>query len=330
MTAPAPEFKVQVPGMWIPSVRTSMAKELGVQKKILFSTSGGIGDQLCAEPTLRYALEKFKDVEVSLATLHPYFFTHLNFKQVFDLNSARPRFEDYLVLETLGSVNPLTQDFMINASTHCVDYASMSALRCQLPNSYKRIQFQASDPEDELTQFMLERDDLVVIHAGKHWPSRTFPAHWWNEVLATILKAGATPVLIGSDLNQAQGTVAVNTEGCIDLRNTMTLLQTASFLKHSRVLLTNDSGPLHIAATGDAWIGFIASSKHADFIYHWRKEGFAWRMQDLGLGGMWDVTNACPNEAKIPNVAEVTQQQLLKWLPSPEEFANWALHKLEN
>lgn len=61
----------------IPGIKTSQAVERGVEKNLIFKTWGGLGDQICAEPTLRFALKTFKGCDISLASEHPELFAHL-------------------------------------------------------------------------------------------------------------------------------------------------------------------------------------------------------------------------------------------------------------
>ena len=82
-----------------------------------------------------------------------------------------------------------------------------------------------------------------------------------------------------------------------------------------------------MAAAGDAWIGFIATCKHPDMIMHWRHGQWAWREKNLGLGGIWDVLDYCPNKDSDVT-AENVGDHLETWLPSPESFAEWGIEKL--
>ncbi len=83
---------VQVPTHWIPSGRTFVATQNGCERNILFNTWGGLGDQTCAEPAIRYALREFKDCKFTLASEQPDLFQHLfpKFERVFNLKEEQP------------------------------------------------------------------------------------------------------------------------------------------------------------------------------------------------------------------------------------------------
>jgi len=317
--------KVQIPAMMIPGFRTILAVQNGVERNLLFRTWGGLGDQICAEPTLGYALNAFKDCNVSLASEQPQLFQHLKFHEVIDLNKSLPKYSNYLMFDTITPPDNtnLVWQFFSHMLTNCVDFPSMCALRFQLPVKDKEVKLADIGYNPD---FSLDR--AVIIHAGKHWQSKTFPKEFWDEVINTVIKNDAIPVLIGANTDDNRGTVDVNTKNCIDMRNKLSIMQTVSLLKKSKVLLTNDSSPLHMAVDSDAWIGFIATCKHPDYIGHWRRGEWMWRMENHGKGGVWDIISYCPNVENEVSAEFVPERHLLSWLPEPKEFAEWGISKL--
>ena len=313
----------------VPSFRTVLSEQRGVRNKLLITVSGGIGDQICAEPTIRYAIEHFKGVTISVATRYPELFKHLRNRMLylFDLKTERPDRKDFMVFECYPEPGNLSTEFLSHSTTPCMDYPALHMFRVSLPVRSKQITLDASDYE---TNHDIAFDDAVFIHAGRHWPSKTFPKDWWNSVIETVLDLDRTPVLIGSNnTTVGNGTVDVDASKCLDLRDKLSIMETVNLLQKARVLLTNDSSPLHMAASGDAYIGFIATCKHADYLTHWRNVGeYGWRMKNFGLGGTWDLSDFLPNKLEPTYCDQVPESVLRKWLPSPGSFAGWACSKL--
>jgi hypothetical protein len=306
----------------------------------LFIARGGVGDQICAEPTLRYSLNHFGDKNKfylaaydGLAEL----FGHLKFERVFDLREEQPIWENYLVMETIVDQTRqdhnahMSDEFFSHCLTHCVDFASMCALRAQLPVKDREIKLEPRTPRP-LLQEIAAKTNTVVLHPGRHWQSKSFPAEFWQIVVERIIERGCIPVIIGADRKDT-GTVQFEyrTKGnpVFDLRNQTTLSESLWLLKHSRVLLTNDSAPLHAAASGDSYIGFVATIKHPDYITHWRQGEFGWRMQNFGTGGVWDIIDHNPgaDNPLIKGVEWVEPKLLNSWLPDPLMYADWACDK---
>lgn len=322
------DSKVVIPALMHPLFRTEHAIQRGVEKNLLFRTWGGLGDQICAEPTLRYALKMFKDCNISLASECPELFQHLKFKRVFDLREEAPNYDKYFLFDTITPPNDsnLVWCFMSHMLTNCVDFPSLCALRLQLPVEDKEIILKPSTPANASYLEDVAKTG-IVIHPGKHWQSKTFPKSFWDRVIASILVNGFTPVIIGANTDDNRGTVDVSTEGCVDLRNKLSINDCVWFLQKASVLLTNDSSPLHMAASGDAWIGYIATCKHPDMITHWRNGKWQWREENFGKGGIWDVVDFCPNKKTSLEAESVPQDLLESWLPNPQEYARWAVKK---
>lgn len=322
--------RLAIPATWLPSARTHMAIQRGVERNLLFNTWGGLGDQACAEPAIRYAMKHFKDCTFSLASEKPELFQHLKFERVFDLNKEQPIWDKYFMFRTIHNVDHIQWEFMSHMLIQAVDYVSLCMFRLQMPIADRAIEFQPSDPQDHIAAQWMEVPN-VVVHPGRHWQSKTFPAWFWNQVIEEIKSEGALPILVGAETDDNRGTVNVDARGCLDLRGQTNLNDFMWVLKKADVLLTNDSSPLHIAASGKAWIGFIATCKHPDYITHYRRTGngvsWGWRMRNFGRGGIWDYQNYCPNVAQVVEVDKVDPKILESWLPDPKAYATWAINK---
>lgn len=329
-----PNKRIGVPFMSIPVYRTNLAVQKGVEKNLLFVTWGGIGDVICSEPTVRYAIEKFKDCRVTIATRHPELFQHLKFHDIYDLKKETPIADDYLIFQTIPVQDQTTliPQFISHMYTHCVDFPALSALRSQLPINHREVILKPAKPGlgGGLKKFWaLQNENYVVVHAGRHWQTKTFPAKWWNAVIDSIIENGMVPVLIGKHEGETQGYVDTKTEGCVDLRDQTTIEESIWLLQNSPVLVCNDSSPLHMAATGNAFIGFVASVKHPDYITHYRKGKFGWRMENFELDGMWNHSSMCPNSAEDVNLDKIGSELVASFLPEPSVFGPWCKRRID-
>lgn len=324
-----PQSRVQIPALMHPLFKTEYAIQRGVERNLLFRTWGGLGDQICAEPTLRYAIRMFKDCNISLASEQPELFRHLSFEKVYDLREEKPDYEKYFLFDTITPPDNtnLVWCFMSHMLTNCVDFPSLCALRLQLPVADREVTLRPLIPEnsEELLAYL---ENGVVIHPGKHWQSKTFPKKFWDETIDHLVSAGVQPILIGHDMDDNRGTVDVSRAGCVDLRNKLSVNDSVWLLQNARVLLTNDSSPLHMAASGNAWIGCIATAKHPDMISHFRNGIWQWREVFFNKGGIWDLVDFCPNKKESVEAEFVDPKILESWLPPPAQWATWAIAML--
>ncbi len=313
-----------LPARMIPSWNVGRAFAKGTANQFLINTWGGLGDQICAEPAIRFALKAFKTAEISLASSLPSLFSHLKFKEVFDTRKSLPVTENYLTFQTIHPPSHLLWEFCSHMLTHPVDFVSICMFRCQLPVADREIVL----PDFEMTGLVadaigFQRENTVVIHAGKHWPSKTFPVEWWNAVLSAFAGFGFRIVLIGHKVDENVGYVPVDGEGCIDLRDKLSIPEFVTLLKHAKYVFSNDSSPIHAAAAGDAFIGFVASCKHPDFLTHQRKGMFGYKTKNFGLDGIWNHIDYSPaKEEKVE--AEFLPLGLMdKILPPPQDVARF-------
>ena len=327
---------IAFPVMLIPNARTQIAIQDKVEKNLLIKTWGGIGDQICSEPTLRMAVREFtKDgMTVSLASDQPQLFAHLSFNKVFNLKEVTPKWENYLVFDTIVSPDHLLWSFMSHCLTNCVDFPSICAFRMQLQVKDREIFMMPRKPHLNFPE------KYILIHPGRHWPSKTFPKDWWDDVIKYLVEEGHTPIIIGADADDNRGTVDIDASNCWDLRNQTTIEETNWICQHATVLLTNDSYPIHAAASrnpndetsGKTWIGYFATCKHPDYITHWRMNEnkileWNYRERNLGIGGMWNIINNCPNREGEITVDKADDFQVRSWLPYPETVVEWAVRK---
>lgn len=322
---------VTLPARYIAMYKTLIANNDQVQKNILVTTWGGIGDHLCAEPTLRYILKTFKDCRISLSSIHPELFQHLSFYRVYNPKQEEVFLDQFLKIDTNVPVDDtnIVQQFMSHVLTNGVEFSSICALRRQLPIADRELKHVVPDPENpKFKELPLD----VVVHPGRHWKSKTYPADFWNAVLKRIIANGFNPVLIGGEravVNDAkqvvdQGTVDVDVNQCIDLRGRTTMPELIWLCQKAKVVLTNDSAPLHAAASGNAWVGFITTCKEPGLLLHWRKGKFGWRMKNFGKGGLYETQDYSPYVCSSIMVTDCTDEQIRSWLPNPIEYANWA------
>lgn len=308
-------YMIDVPAKHIPPFRYKFAREAGV-KQIMMTTWGGMGDQVCAEPALRYAFKLFPGYEISLLTSFPELFAHLPFKKVFLKSEAAELNEDeWLVLHTNHPHSNMTRDFLAHHFTQCVDFSSLCAFQRQLPIADRHIQL----PEWDM---QVHPGSRIIIHPGRHWQSKTFPKAWWNELIKRVSDSHSGVVIVGKDVDEHTGTVDVDVpNNCLDLRNKLSIPELTMILKKAKVVITNDSAPLHMAAAGDAHILFVATCKEPDHLMHWRHGKFGWRMHSLGLDGLWNHQSSCPIREEALNIDTMPVGLLEKCLPLPRVVA---------
>jgi hypothetical protein len=220
----------------------------------------------------------YKDDDVVVLTHWKELFDHLPVR-VFTYPewNAKPK-EDvpYFCVQSLPEPDSLQWFIVSHLLCHTVDYSSIAILKRELPLEDKRIKLEFSEQDLEKVKSLVP-ENFVIVHAGKHWRTKTFPVAWWNEVIDGILTKGKRVVLIGKE-EDGRGTVAIDVkEGVTDLRDKLSLKELFALLSiKDSVLISNDSAPIHFAGAFDNKIILIPSCKHPDHVMPFRYKQNYW------------------------------------------------------
>ena len=325
---------MQLPANEIPSFRVQMAFEKGVARKYLINTWGGLGDQICAEPAIRYGLKVFKNIEMNLSSNCPSLYSHLKFNKVYDTRTEKVDWENYLVFNTILPPSSLLWEFCTHMMSHCVDFPSICMWRSQMPIADREIIMPDFEMTEQVKLALGINDGLedytVIVHAGKHWQSKTFPQTYWIKQVNELINKGFKVVLIGQKVDENVGYVSMSGFGCIDLRDKLTIPEFICLLKNCKYLLSNDSSPIHAASSGDAFIGVIATCKHPDYILHWRHGEFMWNAKNFGRDGIWNHIDFAPAQEQEVTAENIGEELLLACLPDPKEVAEYYANKRDS
>jgi hypothetical protein len=245
------------------------------QRHIHISVTGGMGDQLCALPAIEF-MKKFvyPKEDITISTHFPRLFKDVGLPVFMQGKFQSAPDTPYYLTNSLPAPDTITWMIVSNLLCHTVDYCSISMLKRTLPMRDREFHLSVSEEELATVKSMVKTDlgKLVVIHPGKHWQSKTLPVEYWQEIIDKLARRHKV-CIIGKD-DETRGTVKVNCpENAIDLRNILELGELIALLSKARVLISNDSAPVHIAGAFDNWIVLIPTCKHPDHVFPYRKGG---------------------------------------------------------
>lgn len=285
------------------------------KQHIYVSVSGGIGDELCAEPTLRYMKDHvYPDAEILVGVHHPRLFKHLGLAMHKHGEPPAMNGNAWATLNTFPDPNSHIYGMLSNLLCHTVDYCSIAALKRTLPLNLKQFQLDIEDQDIEEVKDLVGDMDLretVIIHPGKHWESKTFPVEWWQRTIDGIAKEHPVCLIGQNEIQHSReqhgdrvyfdgdGRGVLDVE-CPDtgkdLTNLLSLGGLMYLLSQSKVLLSNDSAPVHIAGAFDNWIVLIPTCKHPDHILPYRNGTIQYKTKALYKELVLDEFSSKPTE----------------------------------
>jgi ADP-heptose:LPS heptosyltransferase len=222
-----------------------------MDKILVLVGSHSLGDTLCAIPTIKY-LSKLYDKKIHVFTYQPDLFKNCPYVILSDNYNVE---EDDLLIESFKV------DKFVHTRTNIIQLHSLSAGFQLLPEEMQ-IYFYPDDyePIEKLP------DNYIVLHTAKTWPSRTWEKERWQELIDRLNAINISVVIIGKNSSE-EGTYHItkpvyelNIKNGLDLTNKIGIHQTWHILNKAAIIVTMDSGILHLAATTDTHIIQLGSS----------------------------------------------------------------------
>lgn len=303
------------------------------KKHIYVSVVGGLGDQVEAEPAVRFMRSIYPNDVMTVATHWPKLFSHLEKDGVVVCKQGEANLAEdtpYFITTTLPEPSSLQWSIVSHLLCHTVDYASIALMKRTLPVLDKQIKFEVSLKDISTLLDITGITDLskfVVVHPGKHWNSKTFPVGYWQAIIDGLVTGGEKVCIIGKDepgdppTYEAgkRGTVDVKCpESVYDFRNLLDIGGLMALLSIAKVLISNDSAPIHLAGAFDNWIILIPSCKHPDHILPWRNGSQYYKARALYKRLIIDDIESRPTQV-YPTSAEVDVVDWDKYLPEVED-----------
>ena len=251
------------------------------KRRIWVDVQGGLGDQVAAEPAVRFLCDKVYPTDDIAITSHwPRIFAHLARDGVrVGAHGALSNTWDGAPWHPVTLPGPETPQWAMCSCmmTHLVDYTSMALLRRTLPLADKSIRL-AVDVLNDVSEVVgvigpRSFSELTLVHPAKHWETKTFPVEWWQELVDGLQEAGETVCLIGRENSSGdRGVLPVECRpGMVDTRNRLGLGGLFALIGQAWCLVDCDSAPTHIAGASDGWIILVPTCKHPDHIFPYRQ-----------------------------------------------------------
>jgi ADP-heptose:LPS heptosyltransferase/lipopolysaccharide biosynthesis glycosyltransferase len=253
------------------------------KQKIIVWALGGLGDCVCAEPSIRYMRKEVHpdaDIYVITKPRNMPFYKHIEGITLVNEGDIIPGDIDAVTeFYTHHSPTDKFTDFQISFANfsplslcQAVDWVSMNTMNRMMPLKDREIKLTYTN-EDLQGVLSIEPNlkDLILVHAGSGWETKTFPVKWWQEVVDTLSNQGIRVGLIGEKVSDEHGYVPITCppKG-VDFRDKITIPQLVALISQAPVLVTNDSAPTHIGGAFDNYIILVPTCKHGDLLMPYR------------------------------------------------------------
>lgn len=221
-----------------------------MNKILVLIGSRSVGDTLCAIPTIKH-LSEIYNKKIYVYTYQPELLRNYPYIILSDNYDVE---EGDLLIETFRPDNYVHTRIDIRQLHSISSGFQLLPEEMEIkfyPDEYKNIEL----PEN-----------YIVIHPSKTWPSRTWNKDSWEKLVFELNSINIPVVIIGKDSSE-EGTYHIdkpiydiNVKTGLNLVNKLDIHQTWHILNKSDMIITMDSGILHLAGTTDAHIIQLGSS----------------------------------------------------------------------
>jgi len=233
--------------------------------------SHSFGDTLAATPTLRYIAQSHNQkVNVISHQNHifnnnPYVSKVLSFDEFYSLNLNNITKYESFTFAGKKDNNGIEKKF-----SH-IDTRQLHAMDLGFQLMPHQMEYDYIPNHVELEYNIPER--YVVCHITQNWANRTWDTMNWQKVIDWLSENKIFTILIGKDHSEiVHESISVEPiiKACpklenlygLDLCNKLGLEEMYQVIKNGEVLITMDTGPLHIAGATDTHILQIGSAQH--------------------------------------------------------------------
>jgi FkbM family methyltransferase len=233
--------------------------------------SKSFGDTLASTPTLRY-ISQSHNQKINIVTHkkhifknNPYVNSCLSFDEYNDLDiSNMVKYESFTYAGRQDN-NGIEKKF-----SH-IDTRQLHAMDLGFQLMPHQMEYDYNPDQVELSYDLPEK--YVVCHVTQNWANRTWDTKNWQRLIDWLSENKIFTVLIGQDHSEKlHDSISINPliKACpkldnlygLDLTNIIELEEMYQVIKGSSVIVTMDTGPLHIAGCTDTHILQLGSATH--------------------------------------------------------------------
>lgn len=233
----------------------------------------GMGDALCFTPALRKLYQAYGR-KISIQSNYQFLFQN---NPYVDKNFS---FSDNVNLNEYEIFSCFEQEMYgkkYNALTykknHCADVRRSCAfdLGFDLIKEEMKLDF---FPNENCVYDIKSLGNYICLHTTSNWKNRTWSEENWQNLVNLLENLNINIVVFGKDYEEMvfDGSKIIkkcflpNGKNIIDFTNDGSSLSDLWYLINSaKMLVTSDSGPLHLAGTTDTWIIQLGSARNPEF-----------------------------------------------------------------
>lgn len=111
---------------------------------------------------------------------------------------------------------------------------------------------------------------FIAVSPGSVWATKRYPVEYYTEIINYFVNEGKQVLLIGGEKDKEIASVIIEkfTESVFDTTGLFSLIESIELIKHSSLLITNDSAPTHLGMCANAKVLTLYCSTIPEFGFY--------------------------------------------------------------
>jgi ADP-heptose:LPS heptosyltransferase/Flp pilus assembly protein TadD/glycosyltransferase involved in cell wall biosynthesis len=333
------EYKEQIPKPIASGPRSQEVKASPANFYLI--RNAGMGDVLMTLPAARALKQNFPTAKVVLLTE----------KRYENLVRANPSVDDCITVEgSKLSVRGDSKTFQggrgwdLNPAKfgigedHQVD-AFLKEMGLRVPDEDKEIVLRIPDSSVDRVSRLLEdkinsshaimdgrRPKIVLLHAAKNDPNRTWPAQFWNRLAHSIMEEGYLVIATGDNGHDPRrGVQDISLPGVVNLVDQLSPLEFTALCRKANLLITTDSGAIQLAGASNIAIAGIYTVIPGKCRLPYRHGKLMWN--SVSIEPECEYSGCYRRLLEEKHFSPVKERLKAGKMTAPQLFAEWCLAK---
>lgn len=303
-------------------------------RDIVFLTNGGIGDQIAFKPVIRYIMDFYISGDtISVVSEYDWIWKD-QVHYTYTTDNPCLITENSTIVEIYPINKPSVVDYQ---ASHSTTFCSINMIRREIPIEYRQPKITLK--KEHFKKFKnIDFNNTFLFHAGTTWPSRTLPKEIWQGWIDEIRNLGYKVALIGKNIkvlieNKYADKGAYELDADYNFVDKLEPLETCALISKCFALVTNDSGPIHMAGAFNNFIFGFFSTKIPEYIFTWRGPEYSqyWKATSLEKNELFYTIYDFDPFIQTGTDTEIGNEiELLKVIPTRKEFKDKIINTIKN
>jgi ADP-heptose:LPS heptosyltransferase len=240
------------------------------------SECNGLGDLICATPTIKKLYDAYERKIIVISKMPELFKMNPHVEKSYKADSIdKDYFKANYIMHSSFYLVGKKDERGIEMKHNMMDIRQFHAVHLgfMLGKDEMECFYQPIEPKKNFIH-----GKYAVIHPVNSWPNRTWSQDNWIKLVEELIKYGYTVVAVGKDSAETgffnvQKPVHEMENNIINLMNQTSISETWHLINDATVVITMDSGILHLAGTTSTDIVELGSPINPEFRRPRRKEG---------------------------------------------------------